>query len=93
MQDGTYRHLYQGAIVPEEADADHVKLLAEDGAIGNGEPTVEPDTASAGETESPVKPAGNASHEAWATYAVQSGQTTEEEAKGLTRDELRELYG
>lgn len=39
------------------------------------------------------KPAGNASLEAWATYALESGQASEDEVKGLSRDELRELYG
>lgn len=39
------------------------------------------------------RPAGNASQEAWATYALESGQASEDEVKGLSRDELRELYG
>lgn len=39
------------------------------------------------------RPAGNASQEAWATYAMESDQASEDEVKGLTRDELRELYG
>ena len=45
--------------------------------------------------ETPVleRPAGNASQEAWATYALESDQASEDEVKGLTRDELRELYG
>ena len=47
------------------------------------------------ESEAPVleRPAGNASQEAWATYALESDQASEDEVKGLTRDELRELYG
>jgi len=39
------------------------------------------------------RPAGNASQEAWATYALESGQASEDEVKDLSRDELRELYG
>ena len=39
----------------------------------------------------PEKPAGNASHEAWAAYAVARGGTVEE-VETLSRDELRELY-
>lgn len=39
------------------------------------------------------RPAGNASQEAWATYALESGQASEDEVKGLSRDDLRELYG
>lgn len=39
------------------------------------------------------KPHGNAGQAAWATYALESGQASEDEVKDLTRDELRELYG
>jgi hypothetical protein len=39
------------------------------------------------------KPAGNASLEAWATYVLESDQASEDEIKGLTRDELRDKYG
>lgn len=39
------------------------------------------------------RPAGNASQEAWANYALESGQASEDEVKDLSRDELRELYG
>lgn len=39
------------------------------------------------------KPAGNASLEAWTTYVLESDQASEDEIKGLTRDELRDKYG
>lgn len=39
------------------------------------------------------KPAGNASLEAWATYVLESDQASEDEIKGLSRDELRDKYG
>jgi hypothetical protein len=39
------------------------------------------------------RPAGNASQEAWATYALESGKASEDEIKDLSRDDLRELYG
>lgn len=90
MGNGSMVHLYEGQPVPSDADPEHVKTLvaAEALAPGNG---------SAGEPEASapeiVKPAGNASFDAWATYAVDSGQATEEDVKGMTRDELRELYG
>lgn len=54
------------------------------------------DTAAAAGTVSPPvveRPAGNASLEAWATYALESDQASEDDIKGLSRDELRELYG
>lgn len=38
------------------------------------------------------KPAGNASLETWATYVLESDQASEDEIKGLTRDELRDKY-
>ncbi|GAB3598656.1 hypothetical protein GCM10027586_00830 [Kineococcus gypseus] len=44
----------------------------------------------AGETSG--LPKGNASREAWATYALEHGATAED-IDGLTRDALRELYG
>lgn len=53
------------------------------------------DAPEAEEPAEPVfeRPAGNASQEAWATYALESGQASEDEVKDLSRDELRELYG
>lgn len=39
------------------------------------------------------KPAGNASLEAWSTYVLESDQASEDEIKGLSRDELRDKYG
>lgn len=41
----------------------------------------------------PERPHGNAGRDAWATYAVESGQASEDDVKDLSRDELRELYG
>lgn len=45
------------------------------------------------ESEALEKPAGNASLEAWATYVLESDQASEDEIKGMTRDELRDKYG
>lgn len=65
--------------------------------VGAPEPEASTDdTASAAGTVSPPvveRPAGNASLEAWATYALESDQASEDDIKGLSRDELRELYG
>lgn len=41
-------------------------------------------------TPVPVKPAKAATKEAWASYAVSSGQLTDEEAKAKTREQLRD---
>jgi len=48
-----------------------------------------------GSVTAPVveRPAGNASLEAWTNYALESDQASEDDVKGLSRDELRELYG
>jgi hypothetical protein len=79
----------KGAVVENVADASaqhHIDSgLAE--AIVDVDPEPEPVTPAF------ERPAGNASQEAWATYALESGQASEDEVKGLTRDELRELYG
>lgn len=81
-QDGGMVHLYSGTPVPGNADPKDVKRLAGEGFLSNI-----PDA-------SPVadRPAGNANQEAWASYAVASGQATEDEVKGLSRDDLRGLY-
>lgn len=38
-------------------------------------------------------PAGNASTEVWAAWAVEHGGASPEDVKGKSRDELREAYG
>lgn len=45
------------------------------------------------ESDEIEKPAGNASLEAWATYVLESDQASENEIKGMSRDELRDKYG
>ena len=80
---------YQNGLFHNPVDQKHVDALT---ALG----MVEKASAPAPEVaESPIleRPAGNASQEAWATYALESDQASEDEVKGLTRDELRELYG
>lgn len=56
-------------------------------------PAAEPEPEVAEEAPVLERPAGNASQEAWAKYAVDSEKATEAEVEGFTRDELRELYG
>lgn len=80
---------YRDGVVHDPIDRKHVGALVELGMV---------EEVSAPEPEEPAapvfdKPAGNASQEAWATYALESGQASEDEVKGLSRDDLRELYG
>lgn len=77
--------------VEDEAFEKHVR----NGWIEPTEDSSESVEESDPEPEAPVfeRPAGNASQEAWATYALESGQASEDEVKGLSRDDLRELYG
>jgi hypothetical protein len=95
MSDGTLVHLYEGAIVPKDADPEHVETLLRDKAIGDPDKADDDsdDASAGGRQPTPDKPAGNSSYDAWAAYAVNSGQATDEDVKGMTRDELRELYG
>lgn len=86
-QDQSLIHLYDGMPVPANADPADVERLAALGFVAGG-----PEVVPAEESEQPAKPAGNGSKEEWAAYAVQSGQATEDEIVGLTRDELRGLY-
>lgn len=86
---GSQHHLYQGSPVPDFIGQDELDRLATDGLISEME-SAEPEPE-----EPPVfdKPPGNGSLEAWATYALESGQASEEEIQGLSRDELRDKYG
>jgi len=81
---------YQNGLIENPVDQKHVAALIELGMLEEADAPTEPE-----EPTGPVleRPAGNASQDAWATYAVESRQATEEEVEGLTRDELRELYG
>lgn len=81
---------YRDGLIQDPADQDHVDALIELGMV-------EASTAELVEEEPAVpvfdKPHGNAGRDAWATYALESGQASEDEIKDLSRDELRELYG
>lgn len=83
---------YAGALV-DVLDEEQAKAQADAGLLEqvNAAPVPEPEP----QHEGPAfeRPAGNASQEAWATYALESGQASEDEVKGLSRDDLRELYG
>jgi hypothetical protein len=87
---------YADAVVPDPVDNDNFQKHVRNGWIEKveGDSAPEPEQPEVVE-EAPAfeRPAGNASQEAWATYALESGQASEDEVKDLSRDELRELYG
>jgi len=88
---GIRHHVYDGAPVPTNADpADIARLLTEGSIALVGDA---PEAPAGAATADVVKPSGNASHALWATYAVETGQTSAAEANDHSRDELRELYG
>lgn len=86
-QDGSYVHLYEGALLPDEADPKHVEQLLADGMIAEADaPAVAPDAS-----DHDDRPSGNASAEEWRAYAVAHGMS-EEEAESLSRNELRDRF-
>lgn len=88
----TVQGFYAGAVVSAVDGPGLEKHLR----LGMVEKTNQQDASQVGPVpEAPVfeRPTGNASQEAWATYALESGQASEDEIKGLSRDDLRELYG
>jgi hypothetical protein len=94
--EGTLIHLYDGQPVPDNADPADLERLAAGGFLAEVNESAavpaEPEPVQPVQS-APTKPAGNASYDAWATYVVESGHASEDEVSGLTRDELRELYG
>lgn len=82
---------YRDGIISDPVDPSHLDAMA---ALGMVEPTAS-ELQEAAPEDAPgfERPAGNASQEAWRTYALESGQASEDEVKDLSRDELRELYG
>lgn len=82
-------HLYDGQPVPGNADPKDVERLTREGFLSGEADNSAPRPA---DDEPSGRPAGNGSRDEWAAYAVASGQATEDEVKGLTRDELRGLY-
>lgn len=88
MADGSYQHVYQGAPLPADADAEHVSVLVEGGMVERGH---ESRVEALEQPEDVEQPAGNASHDEWAAYAIAQGMS-EEEAEGLSRNELRARF-
>lgn len=90
--EGKFHHVYEGAPVSFEADKEHLKMLLNDGILGEVE-----EAAPVEEESSNGAPKGNASREEWAAYATSKG-APEDETKpvdegGLKQTELRDKYG
>jgi len=52
------------------------------------------EATTAGGSDAPAPPAGNASHEAWAEWVIATRpELNAEQVRGMKRDELREQYG
>lgn len=87
---------YAGGVVQNLVEDEQFEKHVRNGCVEEAEeaPVEEPAEAPPA-PEAPVfeRPAGNASQEAWAIYALESGQASEDEVRDLSRDELRELYG
>jgi hypothetical protein len=76
-----------GDVLPDaEADSDAVEKDAPVLVDTPGD-RVQPAPFADGSDE-PERPRGNGSQEAWAQYVVKLGSLSEEEASGMTRDEL-----
>jgi hypothetical protein len=89
QEDGSFVHVYEGGLLPEGTDSDQVEQLVADEMVEKvGKPQASPAAK-----EKPVdeKPAGNASHDEWVTYAVSQG-VDQDEAVAKSRDELRDLF-
>lgn len=93
--DGSYVHRYAGEPVPDNVSADDIDRLVAEGALGDGESEAdaEPDDDDDAEPAEVARPAGNASWDAWAEYAVQSGKAKANEVRNLSRDEIRDRFG
>lgn len=88
-KDGAMHHVYDGGLLPDNADADHVKQLLDSGMVKK----VKVDEAPA-EPKAEGAPKGNASREEWAKFATDRGAPEEETREGgLTQTELRDKYG
>lgn len=84
---GGYAHVYEGGLLPADADEDHVAVLLEEGMIVEGgdlpigKLSIEDDD----------RPGGNASLDEWHAYALAHGQT-DEDLEGKSRNEIRDLF-
>lgn len=90
---GVVQGFYADAVVSDPVDNESLQKHLRNGWLEEvaDAPAAEPEVSESAPAYE--RPAGNASQEAWANYALESGQASEDEVAGLSRDELRELYG
>lgn len=84
-EDGSDLYLYQGSPLPSHVRGDELKRLKDGGFLSGDDKPVD-------EKPADEKPHGNASLETWQKFAKSKG-ASDEDLDGLSRDEVRELYG
>lgn len=89
LQGGTYVHLYEGAPLPEDVDADQLKQLVDQKMVAEADTAPVDDPAD--DPGGGGKPAGNASLEKWQEYARSQG-ASDADLDGVSRDDLRDRY-
>lgn len=82
--------LYKDAVVPADADAEHVKVLTDRGLLVEQD-VAEPSEADDVDGDGPI-PAKSANKDVWVAYAVSKG-ATQEEAEASNKDDLIAAYG
>lgn len=98
----------RGGAVPPGADPDHVQVLIDRGMVKEGKvvggvtgapdpetppPFPLPASSQSGSSDEDGAPAGNASRDEWAAFALTQDGVSEDDVKDLSRDELRERFG
>ena len=84
-ESGAQHYFYEGAVLPAGLDGDHVKLLLDDGLVGEVE-------ASAEDAEVSGPPAKAAPKADWEAYARSQG-ATDADLEGQTKEDLVANYG
>lgn len=88
-KDGVMHHVYEGGLVPDNADPEHLKQLRTSGMVKSVKATEAP-----AEPKADGAPKGNASREEWAGWAAKQGAPEEETREGgLSQTDLRDKYG
>jgi hypothetical protein len=73
-------YVYQGGVLPPDQDEAWLAQMVAEGLVAEV----------SDEAEAATRPARNAGRDPWLAYALANG-VPEEEASGLSRDELRDL--
>lgn len=87
-ENGTFVHVYEGGVLPDDIDTDQLKQLEDAEMVVKGGSA--PKAASADDDDD-KRPAGNAGLEEWQAYARSTGMA-DDEIDGLSRNELRDRF-